>query len=61
MLTIDEQRDMIAALRQKTGEGVMCCHKALRFENWDFEKAVEHLRNLGNCVNRMSDDNWKNC
>ena len=37
----------VAALRERTGAGMMDCKKALEETNGDIDKAVEHLRSTG--------------
>ena len=37
----------VAALRERTGAGMMDCKKALEETNGDIDKAVEHLRSKG--------------
>jgi elongation factor Ts len=37
----------VAALRERTGAGMMDCKKALEETNGDLDKAVEHLRSKG--------------
>ncbi|MBQ3077982.1 MAG: translation elongation factor Ts, partial [Clostridia bacterium] len=37
----------VAALREKTGCGMMDCKKALTESNGDIEKAIEYLREKG--------------
>jgi len=39
--------DIVKALRERTGAGMMDCKKALRESQGDLEKAVEHLRKTG--------------
>jgi len=38
---------MVKELRDRTGAGMMDCKKALTVTDGDFEKAVEHLREMG--------------
>lgn len=40
-------REMVQALRNQTGEGIMACNKALRHSNGDMDKAKEFLRMSG--------------
>lgn len=39
--------DMVRELRQRTGEGMMSCHKALKHSDGDMDKAVDYLRSSG--------------
>lgn len=38
---------MVHALREVTGEGIMCCNKALRHCNGDFDDAIDYLKRSG--------------
>lgn len=40
--------EMVASLRKQTGEGIMCCNKALQFCNGDINEAAIWLREMGN-------------
>ena len=40
----EQQKILIAKLRQLTGVGIMTCTKALTYSDWDYQKAVEYLR-----------------
>lgn len=44
---VEITREMVQALREETGEGIMCCHKALRDSNGDREKALDYLKKMG--------------
>jgi hypothetical protein len=37
---VEITREMVQALREETGEGIMCCHKALRDSNGDRKKLL---------------------
>ena len=41
------ESEMVKALREKTGAGILNCRSALKETSWDFEKAVEALRKKG--------------
>lgn len=39
--------EMVQQLREKTGEGMMACKKALVYTEGDMDEAVDHLRRAG--------------
>jgi len=41
------EKDLVKALREKTGAGILNCRAALKDSAWDFEKAVDTLRKRG--------------
>lgn len=49
---VEITREMVAELRQATGEGLVSCHKALIAHNGNKENAIEHLRCEGQAVAR---------
>jgi len=44
--------ELIRALRERSGEGMMSCKRALERHNGDFDGALEHLRCEGQAVVR---------
>lgn len=44
--------DEVNRLRERTGEGLMTCKKALKAHPWNFAAAIEHLRCEGQAVVR---------
>jgi len=44
--------ELIRALRERSGEGLMSCKRALELHKGDFDGALEHLRCEGRAVVR---------
>jgi len=41
------EKEMVKALREKTGAGILDCQKALQESSWDIEQAIDVLRKRG--------------
>ena len=51
----------VRSLRERTGEGLMSCRKALEAHKGDFDGAVEHLRCEGQAVVRRGPNAKQPC
>ena len=48
--SINDQKEMVKRIRQKTGYSVMQIIKALRFCNWETDMAIALLRRNDGCA-----------
>lgn len=53
---VEITEDMVRALRNQTGEGMMSCNKALRQAKGDMKLAVDILKSSGNIA--LTDSHW---
>lgn len=41
----EEQKELVLKLRKETMEGIFTCERALRDNDWNYEKAYEDVKN----------------
>lgn len=61
MTSPESTADQVSSLRERTGQGVMSCRKALKAHKGDLEGAVEHLRCEGQAVVRRNPNAKQPC